>query len=222
MSDENIPSAGTANVNLTGVAAQIAAAVADGGGHGGAGKAAQKPSLADLLRLTREQLLGFSKSLNLAGVSKLPKPELAARLHSALGAAPAAPTTKIHAVTNGGGATSASANDAPTGFPPKFDLGPDAEEPPMPRNIPWGYGHDRVTAMVVDPDRLFVYWEVTDEAMARARRELGKGGAGAWLSLRVYDITGRLFDGTNAHSYFDHKLERNDRQWFFDINKPTS
>ena len=25
------------------------------------------------------------------------------------------------------------------------------------------------------------------------------------MNLRVYDITGRLFDGTNAHSYFDHR-----------------
>src|SRR5581483_6545940 len=47
-------------------------------------------------------------------------------------------------------------------------------------------------------------------------------GREAWLNLRVYDITGRLFDGTNAHSYFDHKIERSDRQWFFFIGKPTS
>jgi len=33
---------------------------------------------------------------------------------------------------------------------------------------------------------------------------------------------GRLFDGTNAHSYFDHRVERHERQWFFGIDKPTS
>ena len=37
----------------------------------------------------------------------------------------------------------------------------------MPQDIPWGYGQDRVTGMVVDPDRLYVYWEVTDDAIAR-------------------------------------------------------
>ena len=47
-------------------------------------------------------------------------------------------------------------------------------------------------------------------------------GERAWLNLRVYDITGRLFDGTNAHSYFDHRVERHERQWFFGIDKPTS
>jgi len=90
------------------------------------------------------------------------------------------------------------------------------------RTIPWSYGDDRVTAMALDPARLFVYWEVSDGAIARARERLGPGGPDAWLNLRVYDTSGRLFDGTNAHSYFDHRVERGDRQYFFDIGKPGS
>ena len=92
----------------------------------------------------------------------------------------------------------------------------------MPKDIPWGYGHDRVTAMPVDPLRLYVYWEITDASIAAARAGLGPAGERAWLNVRVYDITGRLFDGTNAHSYFDHRVERHERQWFFVIDKPTS
>jgi hypothetical protein len=107
-------------------------------------------------------------------------------------------------------------------FPQKFDLGPGGDNEPLPANIPWGYDVDRITAMVVDPERLFVYWEVTDAAIAAARVALGRGGPGAWLNVRVYDVTNRLFDGTNAHGTFDHKLERHDRQWFFTIGKPTS
>jgi hypothetical protein len=103
----------------------------------------------------------------------------------------------------------------------KFDLGVAVPEP-MPAHIPWGYGQDRVTAMVVDPDRLYVYWEVTDEAIARARTALGADGAQAALALRVYDVTGRLFDGTNAHDFFDQRIERGDRQWFFHIGRPTA
>src|SRR5262249_89948 len=88
--------------------------------------------------------------------------------------------------------------------------------------IPWGYGQDRVTAMAVDPEGLYVYWEVTDEAIERARAGLGPGGSDAWLDLRVYDVTRRIFDGTNAHAYFDQSVSRTDRQWFFLIGKPTS
>jgi hypothetical protein len=91
-----------------------------------------------------------------------------------------------------------------------------------PEHIPWGYGRDRVTAAAVDPDRLYVYWEATDEGIALARAALGPAGPGAWLVVRVSDVTGVLFDGTNAHRSFDHRVGRGDRQWFFDVNRPTS
>lgn len=104
----------------------------------------------------------------------------------------------------------------------KLAVGPGAEEGQRPAQIPWSYGQDRVTAMAVDPDKLFVYWEVTDPAIERARAALGKGGPGAWLNLRVYDTSGLIFDGTNAHSYFDHAVDRATRQWFFHVGKPGS
>jgi hypothetical protein len=104
----------------------------------------------------------------------------------------------------------------------KLDLGPAGKAERPVAHIPWSYGQDRVVAAAVDPDRLFVYWEVTDPALEKARARLGPGGPGAWLNLRVYDTTGLIFDGTNAHAYFDQRVERSDRQWFFAIRKPTS
>ena len=90
----------------------------------------------------------------------------------------------------------------------------------MPAEIPWGYGVDRLGAMAVDPERLFVYWELTDAAIERARKRADD--AQAPVVLRVYETTGRIFDGTNAHDHFDHEIDRADRRWFFDINKPGS
>ena len=70
-----------------------------------------------------------------------------------------------------------------------------------PTLLPWGYGVDRVTAMVVDPTRLLVYWEVTDEGIARARARLAPPAQeAATLALRIYDVTSIIFDGTNAHA----------------------
>jgi hypothetical protein len=168
---------------------------------------------------TRKQLIDCAQTLGLTGVAKLVKEDLAGRVKSAFEGLRAAIARSELAVVNGNGAPHEAAMAS---FPPKFDLGPDVDAASMPDNIPWGYGHDRVTALVVDPERLFVYWEVTDDAVAAARAGLGAAGARAWLNLRVYDVTGRLFDGTNAHTYFDHRVERHDRQWFFVINKPTS
>ena len=90
------------------------------------------------------------------------------------------------------------------------------------RQIPWGYGRDRLTATAVDPDRLFIYWEVRDEALDAGRERLGPAGARASLVLRVYDTSGRIFDGDNAHSYFDQDVQRGDRQWFCSVGKPAS
>jgi len=170
-----------------------------------------------LRRCTRDQLLDYARRLGLSGLTKLPKEILAGRVQLAL------ERGHISVSERRPDARAATAEvDDPGAFPPKFDLGPDAEQKPQPKDIPWSYGQNRVTAMVVDPNKMFAYWECTDAAIEHARRELGPGGRDAWLSLRIYDITGRLFDGTNAHSYFDHKLERWDRQWFFEIGKPTS
>ncbi len=90
------------------------------------------------------------------------------------------------------------------------------------RQIPWGYGRDRVTAIAVDPDQLFVFWEILDDSIDRGRVELGPAGARATLVLRVYDTSNRIFDGTNAHGFFDQDVQRNDRQWFCRIGKPGS
>jgi hypothetical protein len=172
------------------------------------GLGAQDLSLETLERLTRRQLLEWADRLGLTGVRRLTKAALAGRLESAL------QTLGV-----------ASATPEPSEPPDpsrKFEVGRRRGGERPPEEIPWGYGYDRVTAMAVDPDRLFVYWEVTDDAIARARNGLGAGGDGAWLDLRVYDVTGLLFDGTNAHGYFDQKVERSDRQWFFDVGKPAS
>jgi hypothetical protein len=103
----------------------------------------------------------------------------------------------------------------------KFDLGDERDAAPA-RFIPWSYGHDRLTAMVVDPHTLYVYWEVTDPAIERARQGLGPAGAESWINLRLYDVSGRIFDGTNALSYVDQRVERGDRQWFFETARPGS
>lgn len=192
-------------------------------GIGASGQERTEELWLDALReQKRRDLLALAKKLGLRGVSKLSKEALAVKVHEAAaerrrggaseGSAPKSPVGNGAAAARGDAAAAA-----------KLDLGPAAGAAERPiEHIPWSYGQDRVTAMAVDPAKLFVYWEVTDPAIARAREQLGAGGSGGWLNLRVYDTSGRIFDGTNARSYFDHRVERHDRQWFFSIGKPTS
>jgi hypothetical protein len=186
-----------------------------------AGESASSPG--DLFaRATKKQLLDCAAALGLKGVSKLSREDLAGRIEIAYaGLRGAAGANGAHALGDAP-EVAASPTNGGVSFPQKFDLGPSPDVEPMPTDIPWGYNQDRVTAMAVDPMRLYAYWEMTDSAIASARAGLGSGGERAWLNVRVYDITGRLFDGTNAHSYFDHHVERHERQWFFGIDKPTS
>ena len=103
----------------------------------------------------------------------------------------------------------------------KFETG--APEPPFDAGtIPWAYGDDRITALVRSPDSLYVYWEITDDAIARARKRLGPAGDHGWFNLRLYDTTAREFDGINAHSYFDVTVDRETRDYFFDLRQPTA
>jgi hypothetical protein len=198
------------------LASQILALIGHEAGEGA-------PSAGDLFaRATKKQLLDCAAALGLKGVSKLSREDLAGRIEVAFtGLRGAAGANGAHALGDTPTPAASAANGG-VSFPQKFDLGPSPDVEPMPKDIPWGYSQDRVTAMAVDPMRLYAYWEMTDDAIASARAGLGPAGERAWLNVRVYDITGRLFDGTNAHSYFDHHVERHERQWFFGIDKPTS
>jgi hypothetical protein len=93
------------------------------------------------------------------------------------------------------------------------------EGPPVVGHIPWGYGENRVTAMARDPHWIFVYWEVTDEALAAAHGAVGSPGAAV---LRVYDTTYRLFDGTNANSFFDVPVQRPANNHYVRVDRPGS
>ena len=163
------------------------------------------PSLEELLRHTRRQLIECAQCVGLTGAQRLTKAALAMRVQQEL--------ERIALLAGAPEPADASR---------KFDLGFTSAAAGRSEDIPWGYGRDRVTAMAVEPERLYVYWEVTDEALERARAALGPGGRDAWLNLRVYDVTNRIFDGTNAHHYFDHSVSRTDRQWFFFIGRPSS
>jgi hypothetical protein len=107
----------------------------------------------------------------------------------------------------------------------KFETGPAAapnETAFDGGSIPWGYGDDRIAALVRSPDSLYVYWEITDEGIAKARKALGPAGEHGWCNLRVYDTTNVAFDGINAHSYFDVTVDRGARDYFFDLRRPAS
>lgn len=215
-----------------------------------AGNTVDSVDVGHLRRLTQKQLHDLARRMSLSGYSRLNKDALAARLwvevERLLGGrnekappqekvdmeAIREPSLNVKVESNAILPLEARTNDR--GLPgreipvthrfeePGAAPTPSREADILPKEIPWGYGRDRVTAMPVDPERLFVYWEVLGDSIEKARGQLGAGGPTAWLNLRLYDTSGRIFDGTNAHSTQDQKVDRDTRQWFFDIGRPSS
>ncbi|HTP25254.1 MAG TPA: DUF4912 domain-containing protein, partial [Anaeromyxobacteraceae bacterium] len=195
-----------------------------GGAKQGGGKKPAKPllsaarkleemALSKLPKKVRDALRPHAKAEGGPGEDAPPRPEQAARADL-----PATPPAQEQL----GGESRGSGDDQEVAERAKLDLGPGASVEKPVEHIPWSYGQDRITAAAIDPDRLYAYWEVRDDSIERARQGLGPAGADAWLNVRVYDTSGLIFDGTNAHSYFDHRVDRSDRQWFFAISKPGS
>jgi len=88
---------------------------------------------------------------------------------------------------------------------------------PVPE-LPRSYGVDRLVLMVRDPYWLYAYWEITATRMEEIS---ARHGPGAWNAsrpvLRVYDVTGVDFNGSNANSFFDYNLRDYTDSWHINV-----
>jgi hypothetical protein len=84
--------------------------------------------------------------------------------------------------------------------------------------LPQGYGEDKITIMTRDPFVAYAFWEATTE---RLDREKAWFGWDSKLCVRIYDITGVQFDGSNAIGYYDQEVFERIGNWYFDFGRPT-
>ncbi|MFH1269436.1 MAG: DUF4912 domain-containing protein [Candidatus Omnitrophota bacterium] len=99
-----------------------------------------------------------------------------------------------------------------------------AEAPTMPRvtpqELPGGYGQDKIVLQVRDPRWLHSYWEVSGLTYDRLKREFKDDFCRARRILRVYDVSQIIFDGNNAHSFFDIQINEYTNNWYIDTAGP--
>jgi len=155
-------------------------------------------SLDLLLQRTQEQLNGAARLLGLSGLSRSKKKDLARRVQTALRKrtpaqqAPAPPSRQLLAPGAGtprshaGNRVQASAG----GVPPPGGSHPRGSRSPRRALAPssiWAVGsprrrsstspglrQNRITAVAVDPRRMYAYWEIRDDAIAATRAALGR------------------------------------------------
>jgi uncharacterized protein len=101
----------------------------------------------------------------------------------------------------------------------KYYTGMPEHKTPMPYDtLPHEYGGERMALLARDPYMAMGYWEMPQ---ARLEKEKAWFGWDSKLCIRVYDVTGIQFDGSNAAAYFDQEVYERVGSWYFDFGRPT-
>ncbi len=88
------------------------------------------------------------------------------------------------------------------------------------RDIPHGYGDNRIVLMARDPWTLFSYWEVAKKVEDEVKRKINENGETPDKSLlRVYDVTGCASDA-EYEVLFDFELRDWANNWYIHAGRP--
>jgi hypothetical protein len=92
--------------------------------------------------------------------------------------------------------------------------------PRIMQELPFGYGQDKIVLQTRDPWWLHAYWEVRPQTLDRIKEQLGNSFFGAKMILKVYDVSNIIFDGNNAHRFFDIEINSLLNNWYIDTAGP--
>jgi len=104
----------------------------------------------------------------------------------------------------------------------KFDVGIPTKDlsAKVPRDLPTGYGKDRIVVMVRDPYWLHCYWELTRHAIQRAEAALGQDWHGAKPILRLLDVTSQDTTSSAESTIRDIDVHGGCNNWYIDVANP--
>jgi hypothetical protein len=108
----------------------------------------------------------------------------------------------------------------------KYDVGAASNIPTkdlsakLPKNLPTGYGKDRIVVMVRDPYWLHAYWELTHQAVQRAEAALGQDWHGAKPILRVLDVSANDTTSTSESIVRDIEIHGGCNNWYIEVTEP--
>jgi hypothetical protein len=104
----------------------------------------------------------------------------------------------------------------------KFDVGVPTKDlsAKVPRDLPAGYGKDRIVCMVRDPYWLHCYWELTRQAIQRAEAALGQDWHGSKPILRVLDVSGRDSNNATESIVKDIDIHGGCNNWYVEVAQP--
>ena len=101
-----------------------------------------------------------------------------------------------------------------------FSYAPVKHRRVMPHDLPYRYERDRLVLQVRDPWWLHSYWEVASHTWNGLRDRLKDLFYSAKKVLRVYDVSNVIFNGKNAHKFFDVDVNPEAMSWYIDSGAP--
>src|SRR5262249_29698035 len=103
----------------------------------------------------------------------------------------------------------------------KFDVGaPRDLLPTAPRDLPAGYGKDRIVCLVRDPYWLRAHWELTRQALQRAEAALGQEWHTARPILRLLDVTSKDNSCASERVIRDVDIHGGSNNWYVNVDNP--
>src|SRR5437588_8159661 len=90
----------------------------------------------------------------------------------------------------------------------------------VPKDLPTGYGRDRIVVMVRDPYWLHAYWELTRHAIGRAEAALGQEWHTAKPILRLLDVSSPETTSTAESVLRDIEIHGGCNNWYIDVGHP--
>lgn len=88
------------------------------------------------------------------------------------------------------------------------------------QELPFQYEKDRIVLQVRDPRWIHAYWELMHQTLERLKGEFKNDFYRAKHLLRVYDVSQIIFNGSNAHRFFDIEVGEQANNWYIDTAGP--
>jgi hypothetical protein len=179
----------------------------------------------DLRACTKKELADLARSKGIAGWHRMRKEELIEALAPAKKAkARRQPATSSRPRPQAAAARNTSGNGSPEERveSSKFDVGVPTKDlsAKVPRDLPAGYGKDRIVVMVRDPYWLHAYWELTRGAIQRSEAALGQEWHTARPILRLLDVSSQDTTSTSESILRDIDIHGGCNNWYIDVSNP--
>jgi glycosyltransferase involved in cell wall biosynthesis len=95
------------------------------------------------------------------------------------------------------------------------------------REIIWDVAHgypiaqneDAISFLMVNPHLGYLTWHIREQSVNILRAKHGGAFANAALVMRVYDVTDILFEGSNAHMFFDIDVGKRSGNYYFGVDR---